>query len=136
MPTTRAREMDQLQQDVTQMTEILKNAVEDSEARIMKHIDVRADALEDAQKKHIDSVVLSYMATIAKQPQAAPSVSHNEQPKQKLPPDNSDDVTETQTETLATTTTNSTVSPGTVPPGTVHPDTNNPTTPAESEVKL
>ena len=143
MPITRANgvEMDQLQQDVTQMTETLKNAVEDSEARIMKHIDVRTDALEDALKKYVDSVVLSYMATIAKQPQAAPSVSQSEQPEQKLPPVNSDDVTETQTKTLVTNTTNSTdhlgtVPPGTVPPGTVHPDTNNPTTSAETEVKL
>ena len=143
MPITRANgvEMDQLQQDVTQMTEILKNAVEDSEARIMKHIDVRTDALEDALKKYVDSVVLSYMATIAKQPQAAPSVSQSEQPERKLPPVNSDDVTETQTKTLVTNTTNSTdhlgtVPPGTVPPGTVHPDTNNPTTSAETEVKL
>ena len=76
------------------------------------------------------------MATIAKQPQSALSVSHNEQPEQKLPPDNSDDITETQTETLATTTTNSTDHLGTVSPGTVHPDTNNPTTSAETEVKL
>ena len=148
MPITRANgvEMDQLQQDVTQMTEILKNAVEDSEARIMKHIDVRTDALEDALKKYVDSVVLSYMATIAKQPQASPSVSQSEQPERKLPPVNSDDVTETQTKTLVTNTTNSTdhlgtvppgtVPPGTVPPGTVHPDTNNLTTSAETEVKL
>ena len=130
MPITRANgvEMDQLQQDVTQMTEILKNAVEDSEARIMKHIDVRADALEDALKKYVDSVVLSYKATIAKQPQAVPSVSQCEQPERKLPPVNSDDVTETQTVTLVTNTTNSTdhlgtVPPGTVPPGTVPPGT-------------
>ena len=109
-------------------SEILKNAVEDSEARIMKHIDVRTDALEDALKKYVDSVVLSYMATIAKQPQAAPSVSQSEQPERKLPPVNSDDVTETQTKTLVTNTTNSTdhlgtVPPGTVPPGTVPPGT-------------
>ena len=138
MPTTRANgvEMDQLQQDVTQMTEILKNAVEYSEARIMKHIDVRTDALKDALKKYVDSVVLSYMATIAKQPQAAPSVSHSEQPERKLPPVNSDDVTETQTETLVTNTTNSTDHLGTVSTGTEHPDTSNPTTSAESEVKL
>ena len=73
MPTTRANgaEMDQLQQEVTQMAEILKNAVEDSEARIMKH----ADALEDALKKYIDSVVFPNMATIAKQSQATPPVS-------------------------------------------------------------
>ena len=138
MPITRANgvEMDQLQQDVTQMTEILKNAVEDSEARIMKHIDVRTDALEDALKKYIDSVVLSYMATIAKQPQAAPSASQSEQPERKLPPVNSDDVTETQTKTLVTNTTNSTDHLDTVPPGTEHPDTSNPTTSAETEVKL
>ena len=117
----------------------------------MKHIDVRTDALEDALKKYVDSVVLSYMATIAKQPQASPSVSQSEQPERKLPPVNSDDVTETQTKTLVTNTTNSTdhlgtvppgtvppgtVPPGTVPPGTVHPDTNNLTTSAETEVKL
>ena len=138
MPITRANgvEMDQLQQDVTQMTEILKNAVEDSEARIMKHIDVRTDALEDALKKYIDSVVLPYMATIAKQPQAAPSASQSEQPERKLLPVNSDDVTETQTKTLVTNTTNSTDHLDTVPPGTEHPDTSNPTTSAETEVKL
>ena len=138
MPTTRANgaEMDQLQQEVTQMAEILKNAVEDSEARIMKHIDVRTDALEDALKKYIDSVVFPNMATIAKQSQATPPVCHSEQPKQKPPPVDSDDVTETPTETLVITTTNSTDHQGTIPPGSVHPGTNNITSIHDKDVGL
>ena len=130
--------MDQLQQEVTQMTEILKNALKDSEARIMKHIDVRTDALEDALKKYIDSVVFPYMymATIAKQSQATPPVCHSEQPKQKLPPVDSDDVTETPTERLVITTTNSTDHQGTIPPGSVHPGTNNLTSVHDNDVSL
>ena len=128
--------MDQLQQEVTQMAEILKNAVEDSEARIMKHIDVRTDALEDALKKYIDSVVFPYRATIAKQSQATPPVCHSEQPKQKLPPVDSDDVTETPTETLVITTTNSTDHQGIIPPGSVHPGTNNLTIVHDKDVGL
>ena len=58
--------MDQFQKEIAQMTEILKNAVEDSEARIMNKIEVRADALESTLKAYIDAVVLPYMATIVK----------------------------------------------------------------------
>ena len=104
------------------------------------------DALEDVLKKYVDSVMLPYIATIAKQSQATPSVCHSEQPEQKLRPADSDDVTETPIETLVITTINSTdhpstvppgtVPPGTVLPGTVHPGINNSTSSAESEVKL
>ena len=84
-------EMDQFQKDITLMTEILKNAVEDSEARIMNKIEVRTDALENTLKAYIDAVMLPYMATIGKQTQSTLPERHNEQPEQELPPTDSDD---------------------------------------------
>ena len=116
------------------MSEILKNAFEDSEARIMKHIDVRTDAIENALKKYVDSVGPPYMAIIAKQSQATPPVCHSEQPEQKLSPVDSDEVTETPTESLVITTTNNTDHQGTVPPGTFHPGSNNSTSVQDNDV--
>ena len=69
-------------------------------------------------------------------PIATPPVCHSEQPKQKPPPVDSDDVTETPTETLVITTTNSTDHQGTIPPGSVHPGTNNITSIHDKDVGL
>ena len=74
MPTTRAagEEMEQLREDVSQLTEILRNAVEDSETRIMNHINVKADALEVSLKKYVIDVVFPYIDSIVKHSQIKP----------------------------------------------------------------
>ena len=142
--------MDQFQKEIAQMTEILKNAVEDSEARIMNKIEVRADALESTLKAYIDAVVLPYMATIVKPTTSTPPEHHNEQQEQELPPADSDDM-EPSSETSVTTTPNSTLHPGiahlstampssvnlnNIPPGTAvgAPGTNNATIVHDSDV--
>ena len=102
------------------MTEILKNAVEDSEARIMNNIEVRADALENTLKAYIDAAVLPYMATIGKQTQSTLPERHNEQPEQNPPPADSDD-TRPSSETVVESIPNSTLHPGTAHLGTDMP---------------
>ena len=112
--------MDQFQKDIAQMTEILKNAVEDSEARIMNKIELRADALENTLKTYIDDVVLPYIAMIVRQTQSTLPECHNEQPGQNPPPSDSDD-TRPSSETLVNTIPNSTLHPGTANLGTDMP---------------
>ena len=64
--------MEQLREDVSQLTEILRNAVEDSETRIMNHINVNADALEVSLKKYVIDVVFPYIDSIVKHSQNKP----------------------------------------------------------------
>ena len=108
--------MDQFQRDIAQMTEILKNAVEDSEARIINNIEVQADALENTLKTYIDDVMLPYMATIGKQTQSTPPERHNEQ---FLPADSED--MRQSSETSKNTIPNSTLHLGTTHLGTDMP---------------
>ena len=112
--------MDQFQKDIAQMTEILKNAVEDSEARIKNKIEGRADALENTLKTYIDDVMLPYMTTIVKQTQSTPHERHNELPEQNPPPANSEDMRQSS-ETSENTIPNSTLHVGTTHLGTDMP---------------
>ena len=69
--------MEQLREDVSQLTEILRNAVEDSETRIMNHINVKADALEVSLKKYVIDVVFPYIDSIVKHSQIKPPAEFN-----------------------------------------------------------
>ena len=88
MPTTRAagEEMEQLQEDVSQLTEILRNAVEDSETRIMNHINVKADVLEVSLKKYVIDVVFPYIDSIVKHSQIKPPAEFKGNGEQKSTP--------------------------------------------------
>ena len=88
MPITRAagEEMEQLREDVSQLTEILRNAVEDSETRIMNHINLKADALEVSLKKYVIDVVFPYIDSIVKHSQIKPPAESKGNNEQKSTP--------------------------------------------------
>ena len=80
-PITRATggDMEQLRNEVSEMSETLKNAVEDSETRIMNYINVRTEKLEDAMKRYVKAVVFPHIDTIVKTLQVAPPADSAEQ---------------------------------------------------------
>ena len=80
-PITRATggDMEQLRNEVSEMSETLKNAVEDSETRIMNYINVRTEKLEDAMKRYVKAVVFLHIDTIVKTLQVAPPADSAEQ---------------------------------------------------------
>ena len=79
-------EMEHLREDVSQLTDILRNAVEDSETRIMNHINVRADALEDPPKRYVIDVVFPYIDSIVKHSQIKPPPEFKGNDEQKSTP--------------------------------------------------
>ena len=71
------------------MTEILRNAVEDSETCVMNHINLKSDPLEVSLKKYVIEVVFPYIDSIVKHSQIKPPAEFKGNDEQKSTPVNS-----------------------------------------------